>query len=381
MKISYYLLFLPILFSFGCDDSNNLSIRKDLSLFAFIVSDNNLDNLSPYVEYDLVIGLKGCPVGTEMFLYLDRLDTCPTLRHFFKMESGEIAVKTITNYPEQCSTSKEVFQAILQDMLSHSSGQKYGLIYWSHGNGWLPAFKGFTTIKRSLGEDSGIRMDVEDMADVITDLKKADFIMLDACFMGGVETAYALREATNYLVSSPSEILGIGFPYTQMVPLMMEGTVSSYSNALTKYLEFAYSNSSDSLDAPSALASLTVCSELDALASSFRQIAIQRDTSTVINTDSIQPYDCYYRHVYYDFGQYVSSIATNRVDYDAFARQLDKAIISKISTPTIFTQTSGRDSLLKIRASSGLSTYIPFGGNLYYDRAYKQTAWYKACYQ
>lgn len=381
MKNRCYLLFLPLLLGLGCDNSKDIYIRNDISLFAFIVSENDLDDITPYIEYDLAMGLKGCPVGTEMFLYIDRLNACPTLRHFFIEGSGEIAVRTITNYPEQCSTSKEVFQAVLQKMLDNSSGQRYGLIYWSHGSGWLPAFKGHALMTRSLGEDNGVSMDVEDMADVIANLKKADFIMMDACFMGGVETAYAMHEATDYLIASPTQIMGIGFPYAKMLPLMMKGTVSSYSKALSAYLDAANSDLADGLDSPSAIASLVDCSKIDALASAFRQIVMHCDTSKTLNIDSIQPYDSYNRHVYYDLGQFAFLIATSEDDYEMFTRQLGKTVVFKVSTPTIFTQSNGRDSLLKILTSSGLSTYIPFSGNLYYDLEYSKTAWYKTCYQ
>ena len=40
---------------------------------------------------------------------------------------------------------------------------------------------------------------------------KMQFILFDACYMGNVETAYELKDVTNFLISSSSEVMGEGF--------------------------------------------------------------------------------------------------------------------------------------------------------------------------
>lgn len=216
-----YIMVALCLFCMGCTKKEDHSVGMDISFFAFVVSDNDLDDHTDYIEKDLARGLKGCPVGTELFLYIDRLNETPSLRHLFLLESGQIGMKTVVEYDEQCSTSSQVFREVLNTMISKSSSMRYGLIYWSHGSGWLPGFNPdnaslFNT--RALGADGMYSMDIDDMNDILSGKRAPFFIVLDACFMGAVEVAYSLRNSTDYLIASPSETLGVGFPYHLMLP-------------------------------------------------------------------------------------------------------------------------------------------------------------------
>ena len=115
---TYKTLIMGFVFSFlSCNRYEAITLSKDLSLFAFVVADNDLDDHAGYIENDLVNGLKGCPVGTELFLYLDRQNGVPTLRHMVLSESGKIKFKTISKYDEQCSTSSQVFREVLNTMI------------------------------------------------------------------------------------------------------------------------------------------------------------------------------------------------------------------------------------------------------------------------
>lgn len=66
------VLSLVVIMQLSCTKQDIMSFNKDLSLFAFVISDNDLDDYSEFIEQDMVKGLKGCLVGTELFLYLDR---------------------------------------------------------------------------------------------------------------------------------------------------------------------------------------------------------------------------------------------------------------------------------------------------------------------
>ena len=111
------LLLLLFVILCSCTKQSLQTVNKDISLFVFIISDNNLDDYSDYIEKDFVYGLKGCPVGTEMFLYVDRLAQAPSLRHLILLESGDVAVRNKWCYEEQCSTSPEVFCDVLSTMV------------------------------------------------------------------------------------------------------------------------------------------------------------------------------------------------------------------------------------------------------------------------
>lgn len=83
--------FLIVLCSSACTKQVHCYTNSDnISLCAFIISDNDLDDHTDYIENDFVRGLKDCPVGTEMFLYIDRQTETPSLRPFLLHISCQI---------------------------------------------------------------------------------------------------------------------------------------------------------------------------------------------------------------------------------------------------------------------------------------------------
>lgn len=373
------ILMLNLLFLWSCTKRDFTLIGNNLSLFVFVISDNNLDDHTDYIEKDLARGLKGCPVGTELFLYIDRLNETPSLRHLFLLESGQIGMKTVVEYDEQCSTSSQVFREVLNTMISKSSSMRYGLIYWSHGSGWLPGFNPdnaslFNT--RALGADGIYSMDIDDMNDILSGKRAPFFIVLDACFMGAVEVAYSLRNSTDYLIASPSETLGVGFPYHLMLPELVKGNHESLARSLDIYLDYCYTDYYGD-GTVSGMASLIDCSQVENLAYAYKNVLEHIKDS--IAKDDIQAYDCSYPHLYYDLGDYVHAVTDDLLSLALFENQLEKTVVHKVTTSSVFTQTGGRDSLLTINHYSGFSTYIP-GASPMYDYPYMQTEWYKDCY-
>jgi len=380
--VSIILLFAVMVMLSSCMEREKLSLNKDLSLFAFIVSDNDLDDHTDYIENDFVRGLKGCPVGTELFLYIDRQIETPTLRHLLLLESGQVAIKKTWKYAEQCSTSPEVFRTVLSTMIDNSSGCRYGLFYWSHGNGWLPGLNPDTSytsnsFTKSLGADGTYSMNVSDFAKALSNMKTPLFTVLDACYMGSVEVAYELRNSTDYLLASSAETLGVGFPYYLMIPELVKGTRIAMISSLDKYLEFCYSDYYNDGQI-SGMATLTDCSQMDSLASCFKNI-VKSSTLSIDDPDSIQSFDGPYNHLFYDLGQYAATIAGSAELLEAFYEQLNRTVIHKVSTPYVYNSSAFPDNMLEVKHFSGLSSYIP-GANSYYDWLYSLTDWYKFCY-
>jgi len=352
----------------------------EMTLAAFVISDNDLDDHTDYIENDFVRGLKGCPVGTEMFLYIDRQADTPMLRHLLLLDNGKVAIINTWNYEEQCSTSPVIFRDVLSTMIDNSSGRQYGLFYWSHGNGWLPGLNPDQTSgssTKSLGVDGEYSMNVCDFAKALSNTKVPLFTVLDACYMGSVEVTYELRNSTDYLIACSAETLGIGFPYHLMIPELVKGTRQAMVKSLDKYLEFC--NTDYYQDGQiSGMASLTDCSQMDSLASAFRSI-INHSTLSIDEPDSIQSFDGPYSHLYYDLGQYAATVAENGEQLEAFNEQLDRTVIYKVTTPSVYNSSALPDNMLEVNHFSGLSSYIP-GVNSYYDWLYSLTDWYKFCY-
>lgn len=80
------------------------------------------------------------------------------------------------------------------------------MVYWSHGEGWIPYP---VTSTRWVGQDTGDgdkRMNISALASVLDEIPHLDFLLFDACFMQSVEVAYELRSYTDYFLASPTEI-------------------------------------------------------------------------------------------------------------------------------------------------------------------------------
>lgn len=85
-----FVLMLLSVLCLSCDRERTDTVSNGMSLFAFVVADNDLDDHADYIENDMLNGLKGCPAGTELFLYEDRKDKSPTLRQFILTKSGQV---------------------------------------------------------------------------------------------------------------------------------------------------------------------------------------------------------------------------------------------------------------------------------------------------
>ncbi len=139
-----------------------------------------------------------------------------------------------------CAASPLRFQEVLEIVAKDYPAREYGLVMWSHADGWIPAtntnypsFEGPASGSRtqlrpfSFGIDSGPRggmgdngaqMNVEDMAQAIADAGiHCRYIFFDACLMQNLEVAYALRHQTDYIVASPMAIPSAGSYYTNEV--------------------------------------------------------------------------------------------------------------------------------------------------------------------
>ena len=66
-------------------------------------------------------------------------------------------------------------------------------------------------------------------------------------------------------------------------------------------------------------------------------------------------------------------------EFDAFDHQLKRTVINKVCTPSVYTESRGKEDMLTIDRFSGLSTYI-IGSSSYNDYVYSMTEWYIDCY-
>ena len=293
------------------------------------------------------------------------------------MDDGMAKQRLIEEYPTSTSTvDKEFLAGVINRMKEVAPADSYGLIMSSHGGGWVPADlydvyllgEDSRATARPLfyGQDDYDCMEIPDLVDAL-DQTRFKYIIFDACFMGNVEGLYDMRNAADYIIASPTEILGAGFPYESFIPMLFERTDHKLKEVCEAYMDF-YADSSGTI-------SLIDCSKMDALAEAMRSVYSEAES---VDVSQVQAYDDFPYHLYFDLGHYVMNVATEST-LKKFNTALDDVVVYKGHTQTFFTVTGDEDAYIPINHYSGLSCYI-----LQTDdcpntaAAWRDTAWAKA---
>lgn len=293
------------------------------------------------------------------------------------MDDGMAKQRLIEEYPTSTSTvDKEFFAGVINRMKEVAPADSYGLIMSSHGGGWVPADlydvyllgEDSRAAARPLfyGQDDYDCMEIPDLVDAL-DQTRFKYIIFDACFMGNVEGLYDMRNAADYIIASPTEILGAGFPYENFLPLLFERTDHKLKEVCEAYMEY-YRDTSGTI-------ALIDCSKMDALAEAMRGVYAEAKS---VDVSQVQAYDNFLYHLYFDLGDYVKQVATGDT-LERFNAALSDVVVYSGYTDTFFTVTGEDDAYVPIEEYSGLSCYI-----LQEDdcpntaAAWRDTAWAKA---
>lgn len=366
--------------------------EKETTIVIYMVSNNDLAGtavnninkiLEGYIPSDgnLVVYSNNFNLATG-----EKLGEPMTLVNLFKDEGGKIIRDTIIDrFPISNSATKERLKSVLSVVKTTLPAKKYGIIFWSHATGWLPSgyyskdtdddaietssdkyaghFDPYAGMVKSFGKEGDTEMPITDLANSIP--YKMEFIAFDACLMGGIETAYQLKDLCDYYIASPTEILANGFPYETVIQPLFEEDYTAATKAVYDYY------AAQSGDYRSVTISLVKSSALDEVATQAKRIFdLYRNNIATLDVRSIQPYFRYNKHWFYDIKDFMSKLAGE--DAEAFNEALDNAVIAKYTT--------GKMLNLNIDPArfSGISTYINNPSNDELDAYYQGLEWDKA---
>ena len=265
-------------------------------------------------------------------------------------------------------------QEVISDTKMHAPADDYGLILWSHANGWLQngitpnptkTIQNETHIERPLafGEDQGKYMNITTLNDVVID-ENFSFIYFDCCYMGTIEVAYQLRHATPYIIASAPEIPANGMPYDYNLPLLF-ADIPMLKDACIN--TFDYYNIQKGINRSCAI-SLINTQHIEELAQAT--VAIYKLQPPLPIEFNPQKYTLDANCYYFDFGQYVEALSTNYPELlTDWTNAINKVIIYKASTPYMWNK-------LKIEHHSGLSTFIIDDITKATTKGYDQLQWW-----
>lgn len=391
-----------------------------------------VNNLTSYLKNNMDGTEKGLPAGYvpresgDVVLIYSRyskgaFNYTPVeshLRRIYKKPNGKIVSDTLKTFgTETIAASSSTMRQVLTYVKDEFPAKGYGLVFSSHGSGWLPAgyyyspsrfeddHKGevgtsrqgiaaqsvghprlpvpegdlpdtdpFYGMTRSIGQDYikgsyyGHEMSVSEFADAIP--YHLDYLLFDMCFSGGVEVAYGLKDKADYLGLSPAEVLGDGmFNYTKITSFLL--------NRETPDLEGLFKDSFEMYDKQSgAYRSSTVnlvrTSGLDNLASvCARMINEYSDALADAPVDDIQGYYRQNRHYFYDLVDIFEKCGASKADLEDLDKAVDGCVIYKNSTGQFLED-------YDIKAYSGFSMYLPCAGTPLLDLYYRKEVWNNA---
>jgi hypothetical protein len=306
-----------------------------------------------------------------------------------KNENGNIVRDTLKSYRYPAFTTANGITSIINDVKHFASAKQYSMIVSSHGMGWLPVdtrrsralsgdyekyhweYEGVPLTRYFGGMTSDVQTEVSVLATGIANAGiKMNYIMFDDCYMSSIEVAYDLREATDYLIACPTEIMAYGFPYHIVGKYLIEG------HNLQGVCE-GFHNFYSTYEYPYGTIAVTITAELDSLALLMKEIN-QKFSFDPTLLNSIQRMDGYQPVLFFDMADYVSKLCTDTALLNSFSRQFDRAVPPDLSlhTPSFYSMSMGETP---INTFSGVTISDPSESTLSNAVETKaETAWYKA---
>ena len=191
--------------------------------------------------------------------------------------------------------------------------------------------------------------------------------------MGNVETAYELKDVTNFMISSSSEIMGAGVPY-KTIWSYLNSSAPNYSGFVNGVVNF-YKNSSN----PYCNMAAIDCRQMDNLAQVMKEINSKYTLSSSVPLDSIQSLDGFSPNLFYDMSVYVDSLVPSGSLKDKFNSQMKLTIKAAAHTEQACEMISNpySGSIFQVKNYCGLSISDPSQHSVAI-KGREKTGWWKA---
>ena len=337
----------------------------------------------------------------------------PTLTHIYKDKEGLTVKDTlmVMNGNDVAADSKTL-NKILTFVNENFPASVYGMLFSSHGSGWAPAkyiynpnyYEGqapeddFGTILRKprqgaddkpLVKSVGMHLisydkytypypyyeaheiNITDFAQALP--MKLDYLIFDACLMGGVETAYQLRGKCDILIASQAEILADGMDYKTMSSYIFDSKWPDYVGFCENYYNY-YNEKSGQYQ--SATISMIDCNKLEPLAEVCKDIfsSCRSNIALLEGSRTVQGYfreeDRSTLQWYYDLEDIAINAEASMEQLSRLSAALNDCVLYKNATEKLL-------GSRYINHHCGLSMYLPFKKKTYLNTFYKTLDWNK----
>jgi len=385
-RVKLLSLLLTGLLLTACDPCHLPCGKYEHNLLIYMAADNSLSDLARSNMTEIITG-SSIPRDHALLVFIDRKEQGALLIRPSTRDNN-LFLDTLYNYGVVNSANPDLLRQVVGQARDECPAQSYGLILWSHGTGWLPKglygetpqypIQRFTVASpflydindpayprtKTFAQDGTSEMEISSLATALKDYHH-DYICFDACLMADIQTYYQMRNACDYIVGSPAEIIDTGFPYDKLSSVMFPYSGLSNLTALCDAYYDKY-NAKTGYNRSGTI-SLVKTEHMEELALSFKSlIADGGKDPAEIDRSGLQTYDRLSEHVFWDIDQMASRIGNN-VRYGEFKTVLDKTVVYKRATEKFIT--------IPIDHFSGLAAYLPTTSLPRTQEAFRLTSW------
>ena len=418
--ISVFFITMVVFGMAGCSDDDEEKIddvnRQTILVYMPWSGSSDSDGLYPYMLvnidsiYSAVVANKGLR-NRRLMLFLSESDNSSTLYEIvYNSTESACERKVVKAYSGQSYTTTDGLTEILNEVRHYAYALNYALIVGCHGTGWTfkeswnnypyyakstggaggsaaqervpyQDYDGEITYRHtrfigSIGDIGTYSINIPDFAQAIANAgMKMQYILFDDCYMANVEVAYELRNVTNYLLASTSEVMAIGVPYRTMWKSLASDT-PAYANAVSAFGTFY-----NDYIMPYGTYAAIDCRNTEELAIAMCDINARYKISES-ERSGIQVLDGFDEPIFYDMGDYLKHLCTDSKDYSHLMTILESVVKSKFNTESIYSYLygSGYEKLIKVNTFSGITISDPSINTVALDGKEK-TSWWKATHQ
>ena len=430
-KLFTFLISMLTLTSTFCSCSDEAfdvdSVNKQTILVFYPwTGGTNTSGLTSYLKQNVdsicqgIIDKKGLTNSRVMLFFSDKYNQSTLYDLQYDATTKTVSRVPVKPYEGNEYCTAEGFADVLNEVKQNAEALNYALVVGAHGCGWTyssdwvnypynarPQLGNYSGDKSnpsrknnsaSLNKDSfsGIQFGTDpnlpltrffgsvslsdnaiDVSTLAEGIKmsgiKMQYILFDACYMGNVETAYELKDVTNYMISSSSEVMGAGVPYRTIWSYLNSAT-PNYSGIVSGIVNF-YQTS----DQPYCNMAAIDCRQMDKLASVMKEINSKYTLSSTVPLDSIQPLDGFSPNLFYDMSVYVDSLYPSGYLKDQYTAQMKLTVKAVAHTDEAYTALKGGiyGTSFKVKNYSGLSISDPSQHSVA-TKGREKTGWWKA---
>lgn len=415
IRMKKWLYCLMMIFLAACSNEipeQQPAKRSGRTVLAYLISNNQAGSLDTYLRNNVIDMYKALgnmnesctllvfyrpytndtPLGnpTLMSFYADgrgNINNVPVLTGTNLTFSGicQVAEKKEYTMNSQIATDPTMMEEVFKDMQAVAPSDSYGVIFGSHGTGWM---KGNSVPTKAFGDDNGYNIDIPDLANALKNsfTEKLDFVLFDACMMANAEVCYELKDVTSHCVASVLETPVYGFPYDQLLSYLYTDSVD-YSAVCHEFISF---NKMNNLWGTCAAVD---CSQMENLAEAVKnKLTEWQDALPSVSMENVQQYGVNsYRYFSYDVLDFFRELGRKHgvaetdlnTEIASVQTALNQAVIAKecLSGP----EYEFDGLVIDDTRFCGIGMYIPGEYNRYvtnkasWNNYYKQSiAWYRA---